>query len=289
MNDQPHSVFVKVKLEQVHENPLQPRVIISDDALKRLADSIAQQGVVQPIVLRPHPHVSEHYQLIAGERRVRAMRLLGWKVVTALVRQIPDEKLLEMALVENIQREPLNPIEEASAYRLLMTSLDLTQEELSKRVGKDRSTVANIMRLLSLPPLLKEDLKTGRLSIGHARTLLALPRAEQQLVLRNLVCQDNLSVRETEHLVERELHLSYHPPKTTAKQDAPSQDLRLRLHYQAAERSLSQMLGTKVKVIMPACSKTNSQKKIRHGEIHLQFYSESDFNRLYSLFNKENS
>ena len=205
MNTEPVSaVSLHVPLALVRENPLQPRNTISPASLQQLAASIKQQGVVQPIVLRPHPHIRQHYQLIAGERRLRAMRLLGWSNAPALVRQVPDDKLLEIALVENLQREALNPIEEASAYRQLIKNLGCTQEELAQRVGKDRSTVTNMLRLLSLPPLLQEDLETGCLSQGHARALLSLPHPEQQLALRNLVLKGKLSVRETERLVERE-------------------------------------------------------------------------------------
>ena len=189
--------------ESIEPNPLQPRRKFSPGMIEALAHSIESQGVLQPLLVRSKPRDANRYQLVAGERRLRAMRLLGLKVVPALLREIPDEKLLEAALVENIQREPLNPVEEAEAYRALLNRYGYTKEALALRVGKDRSTIANMVRLLALPPLLKEDLADGRLSAGHARALLTLSGADRQIALRGVVIERGLSVRETERLTAR--------------------------------------------------------------------------------------
>jgi ParB family transcriptional regulator, chromosome partitioning protein len=199
---------------------------------------------------------------------------LGWREVPVLVREVPDEALLEAALVENLQREQLTPIEEAAAYRALLEHYGYTQEALAARVGKDRSTIANMVRLLALPRLLQEDLDEGRLTIGHARALLGLPEPERQLALRNLVLERGLSVRETEQLVQRDR--SRRVPGGAAPGPAPALPPREALQFQAVQDMLERRLATRVRIQHGAAGSGA-------GRIEIEYYSLDDFNRLYEL------
>ena len=190
----------ELELESIVPGPMQPRTQFDDESLSQLADSIKAHGIVQPILVR---RSGDHYELVAGERRWRAAKLAGLRTIPAVVRDIPDKDLLEVALIENVQREDLNPIEEAQAYSKLIETVGLTQEALAERVGRDRSYITNYLRLLRLPDDIQQLVKQKRISTGHARTLLALPHVDlQRLVARQIISND-LSVRATEDIVRK--------------------------------------------------------------------------------------
>ncbi|HKJ00126.1 MAG TPA: ParB/RepB/Spo0J family partition protein [bacterium] len=270
--------LLHVPLAEIEPNPRQPRRHFTEAKIAALAQSIASQGVIQPLVVRPHPAVPGRYQLVAGERRLRAVQHLGWQEVPVLVREVPDDALLEAALVENLQREQLTPIEEAAAYRTLLDQYGYTQEALAVRVGKDRSTIANMVRLLALPLLLQEDLDDGRLTIGHARALLGVAEPDRQLGLRALVLQRGLSVRETEQLVQRERSGAPAPgavpPADAAPPALPAAES---LQFQAVQEMLERRLGTRVTI------QRAGQASAGTGCIEIEYYSLDDFNRLYEL------
>ena len=272
----PPARLLHLPLAEIEPNPRQPRRHFSEEHLAALAQSIASQGVIQPLVVRAHPHVPGRYQLIAGERRLRAVQRLGWHEVPALLRDVPDEALLEAALVENLQREQLTPIEEASAYRTLLDQVGYTQEALAARVGKDRSTIANMVRLLALPPLLQEDLDAGRLTIGHARALLSLPEPDRQLALRGVVLERGLSVRETEQLVQRE-RSGERAAGPAAGGGAPTPAAGEALQFQAVQEMLERRLATRVTIQHRGAGAEGT------GRIEIEYYSLDDFNRLYDL------
>ena len=280
--------------DSIEPNPLQPRRNFSPETIESLARSIESQGVLQPLVVRSKPGDPNRYQLVAGERRLRAMRLLGLKAVPAVLREVPDENLLEAALVENIQREPLNPVEEAEAYRALLDRYGYTKEALAGRLGKDRSTIANMVRLLALPPLLKEDLAAGRLSAGHARALLNLPGADRQIALRGVVIERGLSVRETERMAARAKREN---PAARAKRKNPAaphgriagenpgggnkaQD-GARLQFDAVREMLEHRYSTRIRILPQESPSKNPE--LQGGRIELEYYSMEDFNRIYDL------
>lgn len=239
-------------------NPRQPRVHIDEARLDELAASIRANGVIQPIVVR---RVGDQFEIVAGERRWRAAQRAGLLKVPVAVRDVPDEKLLEVALIENIQRENLTPIEEALAYRRLTDELDLSQEEISAQVGKDRATIANYMRLLRLPPEVRTALNEGALLMGHARAILGLAdEADQRRIGREVVAK-GLSVRETEALVKRES--GEKPPAKTPPQVDPN--------VRAAEDQLKMALGTRVRIV----------RKGKGGRIEVDFVSEDELQRLF--------
>ncbi|MCH8077518.1 MAG: ParB/RepB/Spo0J family partition protein [SAR324 cluster bacterium] len=275
--------------DSIEPNPLQPRRNFSPETIESLARSIESQGVLQPLVVRSKPGDPNRYQLVAGERRLRAMRLLGLKAVPAVLREVPDENLLEAALVENIQREPLNPVEEAEAYRALLDRYGYTKEALAGRLGKDRSTIANMVRLLALPPLLKEDLAAGRLSAGHARALLNLPGADRQIALRGVVIERGLSVRETERMAARAKRENPAAPHGkfsggTAGENPgggnKAQD-RARLQFDAVREMLEHRFSTRIRILPQESPSKNPE--LQGGRIELEYYSMEDFNRIYDL------
>ncbi len=191
----PSDGITAVPVDEIAPNRYQPRTVFNEGSLRDLAASIKLRGVIQPIIVSKKRN---GYELVAGERRWRAVKSLGYKEIPAIVKVMRDSDSLELALIENIQRENLNPIEEAQAYERLMNEYALTQEELSKRVGKSRSTVANLLRLLKLPDRIRDDLSDGRLSMGHARALLAIESDEEKLRLREQIIDMGMNVRETE-------------------------------------------------------------------------------------------
>ena len=248
----------ELDLDLLAPNPRQPRTQIDDARLEELAQSIRSNGVIQPILVRK---VGARYEIVAGERRWRAAQRAGLLKVPVTIRDIPDDKLLEVALVENIQREDLNPIEEALAYRRLTDELHMSQEDVALAVGKDRATVANFMRLLRLPAEVRNDLGAGAISIGHARALLSLPdEAAQKRLARDVVAR-GFSVRETEALIRKELA----PP--VAAPVAKVTDANTR----AAEEQLRLALGTRVRIV----------RKGSGGRIDIEFKNEAELQRLY--------
>ena len=252
-----------LSIYKVEPNPLQPRRQFSDEALQALADSIAVHGILQPLTVREMP--GGYYQIIAGERRWRAARLAGLSEVPALIIEADDRKAMELALIENLQRQDLNPIEEALGYEALVREHGLTQEQAAQRVGKSRSAVANSLRLLALEDSVRQLVEEGSLSAGHARAIVALPTPELQRSAAQKVQALNLSVRQTETLCKR---LAKEAQETQTPQ--PAQPLQVD-YVAECERELSRRLGRGVKII-------NGRKK---GRFELEFYGEEDLQRLY--------
>lgn len=255
--------LLEVDIDLIEPNPDQPRSHFNEAKLEELAQSIKVNGLVQPILLRRV--ASGRYQLVAGERRWRAAQRAGMHKVNAVIRSIPDAKLLELALIENIQRQELNPIEEALAYQRLIQNLGLTQDEVAQRVGKDRSSIANYLRLLKLPDKIQKMLEEELLSMGHARALLGLESEKDQLRLAEEIIAGKLSVRETEQAVKRATSSPSIRESSTAKSD----DANIR----AAELKLKRYLGTPVKINL-------SQNG---GKIEIEFGSMSELDRIYSI------
>jgi ParB family transcriptional regulator, chromosome partitioning protein len=247
-----------VPIDALEPNPLQPRSAFDAERLSELAASLRASGMVQPILVRRQ---GSGYQIIAGERRWRAAREAGLTSVPVVVREVPDERLLELALVENIQRQELSPLEEAQAYQKLHDDLRLTQEEVARRVGKDRSTVANTVRLLRLPKDVRELLAAGRLDAGHGRALLALERAEDQVVLAKEAASRGLSVREVERRVA-----ALRAPRPSG---APRGDANTR----AAEERLRAALGTRVAI----------RRRGKSGTLAIAFTGEAELQRLFDV------
>jgi ParB family chromosome partitioning protein len=249
----------ELPLARITPGKHQPRERFDEEKLRQLADSMRTIGVAQPVLVRPW---GDGYELIVGERRWRAAQLLGMETIPAVVRDIPDAQALELSLIENLQREDLNPIEEAMAYQHILRELRLTQEEVATRVGKDRSTVANALRLLKLPKAIQSDLATGTITMGHARAILSLPSPAAQLRARNKIVREHLSVRASEQLVARE------------RAPAPARPVRKQNPFlAAAEERLRKTLGTQVKI----------RRGREGGKIEIVYYSEEDLDRILSL------
>ena len=258
---------VKLKLNDIEPNRAQPRKSFDEEALEELANSISTHGVIQPLLVRPL--ADGGYQLIAGERRWRASRMAGLTEVPVVIREMSDSEAMELALVENLQREDLNPIEEAQGLALLMETYGLTQEQAAKRVGKSRPAVANSMRLLSLPQEVLAMVERGELSAGHARTILALENAGQITALANEIVKKNLSVRETERAVKALLKGDAKKEKRAKKRDT---------YYDEVELAVSQSLGRKAKVSLSAGNK---------GTLEIEFFGKEDLSKLLKLFENE--
>jgi ParB family chromosome partitioning protein len=256
---------LEVDIDRIVPNSFQPRRQMDDGRLDDLARSIKSNGVIQPIVVR---RVGDRFHIIAGERRWRAAQKAGLHRVPVVVREIvagQERSLLEMALIENIQRENLNPIDEAQAYRRLTEEFQLTQDEIAGAVGKDRATVANFLRLLKLPEDVRADVATGNLSMGHARALLALPKEGDQRRLARDVIARSLSVRETESLVRKTVETEGRKP--TEERAKPPVDV----HTRAAEDRLKLHLGTKVRIV----------RQGPRGRIEIDFASEAELIRIF--------
>jgi ParB family transcriptional regulator, chromosome partitioning protein len=247
-------------IELIKPNRYQPRLRFSDDQLEDLASSIREKGVIQPLLVKKN---AADFELIAGERRLRAARMVGLTEVPVIIKDISDSEMLEVSIIENIQRENLNPIEEAEAYHRLMTEFDLTQDEASKRVGKSRPAFANLLRLRQLPDQIKESILNGELSMGHARALLGAETLAQQKTAWMLIMSKGLSVSETENLIKR--LKSGKPPK---EKEASSDDI----YFSSLEEELSRHFGTKIEI------KRHGKK----GKIEIEFYSNEDLDHLIS-------
>jgi ParB family chromosome partitioning protein len=253
----------EVDLDSIVPGPMQPRTHFDEASLASLAESIRSHGVVQPLLVRRREN---GYELIAGERRWRAAKLAGLLRVPVVVKEVPDESLLEIALIENIQRENLNPIEEAQAYQKLIEAVGLTQEALASKVGRDRSYITNYLRLLRLPEDLQQLVKEGRLSTGHARTLLSLSHADLQRRVARQIIDGGLSVRATEHLVHKQM--AEKPSQTSSAPKIVDPNIR------AAETKLRRVLGTQVKILLSGEGK---------GKLEISFFSSQDLDRIYNL------
>jgi ParB family chromosome partitioning protein len=247
-----------VRPDELDANPFQPRTVMEPARLEELAASIRESGLIQPLLVR---RAGARYQIIAGERRWRAAQRLALATVPVVVREVPDDRLLELALVENIQREELSPLEEAQAFQRLHDEFRLTQEEVARKVGRDRSTVANTLRLLRLPAEVKDMIAGGRLDAGHGRALLALERSEDQLSLAREAARRGSSVRE----VERRVALLRSPrPRRAAHRDP---------NTRAAEERLRAALGARVQIV----------RRGKSGTLRVAFAGEAELQRLFEL------
>ena len=269
--------LLQVSPEQIVPNPQQPRKHFDEKSLNELAQSISAQGVLQPLVVRKHPEFPNQYELVAGERRWRALKQLDVAHIPVVLRNVSDNEILEVSLLENIQRENLTVIEEAQSYHDLLQIHGYTQEELAKKLGRDRSTIANMLRLLQLPSALKNDLETGRITSGHARSILSLPNEGVQLEMRQRLLRKSWSVRETERQVRMKLdYLSKFTQRdgsNNSDTSASSTDAEIQLQH--LEDQLQRRLGTNVDI------KFQNGK----GQIKIDYYSLDEFERLYDLLN----
>jgi len=264
----------EVDIDLIDPNPEQPRTRFVESAMDELAASIRSNGIVQPIVVRRH---GSRYQIVAGERRWRAAQKAGLRRVPVTLREISDEKLLEVALIENIQRQELNIVEEARAYRKLLDNIGFTQEELSERVGKDRSMISTALRLLRLPDTVLEFIENEKLTAGHARTLLMSDDAVKQVEVAKAIVDFNLTVREAERMMKKKRETSDIVTTENKEVTATVKDPNVRL----AETKLMRALGTNVKI---------SPSAKGGGKIEVEYYSDADLNRLYErLLNSKES
>lgn len=258
-----------IKLSSIEPRHDQPRKTFEREGLEALAESVQKYGVLQPIIVRPSQLIDDTYEIIAGERRWRAAKLAGLDEIPAVVLDGDDLKIAQVSIIENIQREDLNPIEEALAYRGLMDRFDLTQDQVSKQVGKSRSAIANLLRLLDLPEEVLEMLKNGELSAGHARALLGLENEETVIMLAHKIIEKDLSVREVENTVKR---LNTVPDETQEELDAETVNTTVmtRIHLRELEKRSREVLGRKVKI-------TNTAKK---RTLEISFDSDEDLETL---------
>lgn len=250
----------KLKIMEIEPNHDQPRKIFDEKALAELADSIAQHGILQPLVVRPLSNGS--YQLVAGERRWRAARIAGLSEVPVIIKELTDEEVIEIAMVENLQREDLNPLEESLGYAYMMQELKITQEQVAEKVGKSRPAVANALRLLKLPEEIQEMVKNNIISAGHARALLGFSTKEEMLEVASLIIKEDISVREIENLVKAAKKA---PPK-------PKEKKKREKFFSEVELALVNNLGRKVKI------KENGKKG--SGVLEIEFFDESDLKSL---------
>ncbi len=253
-----------VKISKIEPNREQPRKDFKEEQLQELADSIRQYGVLQPLLVQKR---GDLYEIIAGERRWRAAKLAGIKEIPVVIREYGKQQAMEIALIENVQREDLNPIEEAVAYQRLMQEFHLKQEEIAERVSKNRSTITNSMRLLNLVPKVQQMLMEGLLTSGHARALLAIQDEESQLKLAEKIIQDHLSVRE----VEKAVKAIGKVPKEKKKE---KEDEALELIFKNLEDRMKMVVGTKVNI---------SRKDRSKGKIEIEYYSEAELERIVEL------
>ena len=257
--------IAEIDINQIETNPFQPRTEFDETALRELAQSIKEQGVIQTVTVRKLGY--NKYQLISGERRLRASKMAGLNKIPAFIRVANDEQMLELALIENIHRENLNAIEVAISYQRLIDECSLTQEEVSEKVGKSRSAVANFLRLLKLPPEVQLAIRDGHISMGHARALININDKEEQLKLLQQIIMEEMTVRQTEEMAD----------KAKGKADKERKQTNfIPEHFKSKIKTLSQTLNTKVKV----------KRDIKgHGSVVIDFKDEAEFDRIMELFN----
>jgi len=261
--------LAEIEIDRVEANPFQPRTKFDPEALEELKRSIAEKGVIQPITVRRR---DGGYQLIAGERRLRAAKSLGLTHIPAYVLDVEsDEEMLELSIIENIHREDLNPMELARGYQRLIDQCHLTQEEVARKVGKDRTTIANFLRLLKLPPAIQESLERGELSMGHARALINLEDERAQMAIWRRAVKENLSVRRVEELVRQ----ASRPQQVSA----PQKPHTLSPELAEAENRLRRALATQVRI----------HPGKRGGKIEIEFYSDQDLTRIVDLIEKSSA
>lgn len=263
------SQIKKINLDSIEPNPYQPRKTFNQEELEELTHSIKEHGLIQPIIVRKAKSGSG-YQIVAGERRYRASKNLNLKEIDAIITDIDEQQMMEIALIENLQRKDLNPIEEAEAYQQLIDTFNLVQAELAKRVGKSRSSIANSLRLLKLPDKIKEYVSRGTLAMGHARTLLAIEDIDLQKEVANQIIEKELSVRETERLIKglkNKTSESKSKKKAVTKKDP---------NVTIVEEKLRGILGTKVAI----------QSGKKKGKIVIEYYSNDDLSRIIEVLDK---
>ncbi|MGD8307595.1 MAG: ParB/RepB/Spo0J family partition protein [Ignavibacteria bacterium] len=264
-------ILAKISVEFISSNPYQPRIDFDKEAMEELKNSILANGLIQPITVRRTP--DHKYQLISGERRLKAFKEIGYKDIPAYIIKIDeDELLLALALIENIQREELNPIEVGTAYKRLMDECHLTQEQIAEKVGKDRTTIANSIRLLKLPDKIQQCLISGDITSGHARALVNLPGKNVQLKILEKILKSNLSVRKVEQIVK---DFSIAVKKGTKSKSFKVSKRTASANLKSLEDRLRKIFGTKVNC---------KQKKDGTGEISIEFYSSAELERLFELF-----
>ena len=257
----------EIDIDLIETNPFQPRTEFDETALRELAQSIKEQGVIQPVTVRKLGY--NRYQLISGERRLRASKMAGLKTIPVFIRVANDEQMLELALIENIHRENLNAIEVAISYQRLIDECNMTQEEVSEKVGKSRSAVANFLRLLKLPAEVQIAIRDGHISMGHARALININDKEEQLKLLQQIIMEEMNVRQTEELAD----------KAKGKSDKERRQTNfIPEHFKSSIKKLSQTLNTKVKV------KRNVKGQ---GSVVIDFKDEAEFDRIMELFNQK--
>ena len=257
---EPHESSLNIPVDAIQPNPLQPRRVFEDNRLEELAQSIRANGIIQPLVVRL---VNGRYQLVAGERRWRAAKLAGVALVPVVVREIPDNRLLEITLIENIQREDLNPMETAHAFARLSAELNLNAEQIGLRTGKDRTTVINLMRLLQLPPDIQQLISEGKLTAGHGRCLLSLPKAELQREVSERAIGGGWSVRQVEQTCAR---------MTAGKTPKHVDEAKIDPNVKAAIQEMERKLGTRIHVKEGARGR---------GRLEIEYYSAEDLDRIY--------
>ena len=259
--------IAEIDIDLIETNPFQPRTEFDETALRELSKSIKEQGVIQPVTVRKLGY--NKYQLISGERRLRASKMAGLKTIPVFIRVANDEQMLELALIENIHRENLNAIEVAISYQRLIDECNLTQEEVSEKVGKSRSAVANFLRLLKLPAEVQIAIRDGHISMGHARALINISDKEQQLKLLQQIIEDEMNVRQTEELADK--------AKNSGNKEKKQTNF-LPEHFKSKIKTLSQTLNTKVKV----------KRDIKgRGSVVIDFKDEAEFDRIMELFNNK--
>ena len=258
----------QIPIDAIDPNPLQPRTVFQAERLRELADSIRVHGIIQPIIVR---RKADRYELVAGERRWRAAREAGLASVPVVIKDLADDRLLEISLIENIQREDLNPIEIAQAYDRLARELHLSHEEIGRRAGKDRASVTNMIRLLRLPPEVQLLLAEHRLSMGHARALLGLPAPDLQLQLAEKAASQGLSVRQVERTVQN-INEKRDPDKES------SEEPKVDPNVKAAIEQLERALGTRVRIV---------ERSDQRGRIEIDYFSQEDLDRIYAQIVRE--
>lgn len=262
--------IVELELEKIFPNPDQPRKTFDEDKLIDLAESITEHGVLQPIIVTPR---GDKYMIIAGERRFRASGRAGLKKIPALIRELDDEKIMELALIENVQRDDLSPIEEARAYEVLQNKFGYTQDKLAKRMGKSRSAIANTTRLLALPEDVQDMVQEGKLTVGHVRPMLSINIPEWQSSFAKEVYQSNLSVREVEQMVKKAMaDGKVEWTETLATFQSPQKYKKLPAELRTLQDQLAERLSTKVNI---------KKNRDGSGKLVIEYYSEEDLKRLF--------
>ena len=261
VSETPKEEIIEVNIDELRTNPYQPRKIFDEKALEELSNSIKEHGVFQPIIIKKS---IKGYEIIAGERRVKASKMAGLKTIPAIIRDFNDTQMMEIALLENLQRENLTAIEEAQAYQKLQETLGLTQEELATRIGKSRSHITNMLGLLTLPKIIQDDLNNKKITMGHARVLSKLENSEQQKELEQKVISEGLSVRKLEEITQQPTIVKTNPQNHKSKEKSK---------YYYLQEELGEKLGTKV--------------TIKNNKIEIKFTNDNDLGRLLELMNIE--